>query len=98
MNIENTAKGYQQLIDEIGKEQKQMNEHIIYLITGIVGAKELSDQEYEVFVSRTLYHNRFEDIGYTMGITNSSVKTYYGRALKKLQATAKRISIKYENK
>jgi hypothetical protein len=33
-----------------------------------------------------------------MQITESTAKTYYGRALKKLQATAKRISIKYENK
>ena len=90
MNIENTARGYQQLIDEIGKEQEKMNEHIIYLITGIVGAKELSDQEYEVFVSRTLYHNRFEDIGCTMSISESSVKNLLWQGIKEAPSHSKK--------
>ena len=45
-DIENTAKGYQDLIDEVEKDQEKINEHIVYLLTGIGGAKELSDQEY----------------------------------------------------
>ena len=97
-DIENQAKGYQDLIDEVEKDQEKINEHIVYLLTGIVGAKELSDQEYEVFINRTLYNNKFEDIACNMQIRESTAKTYYGRALNKLQATAKRISIKHENK
>ena len=73
-DIENQAKGYQDLIDEVEKDQEKINEHIVYLLTGIVGAKELSDQEYEVFINRTLYNNKFEDIACNMQIEKAQLK------------------------
>ena len=95
-DIENTAKGYQELIDEIEKEKKDIDNHVIYMITGVVGSKVLSEQEYNVFIERALNHRKFEDIALTLGIKKQVAWTYYQRAVKKLENTAKDITYKFK--
>lgn len=97
MNIENEAKGYQDLIDEIEIEQQRIIKQLRYTLTGVIGGRQLSDQEYQVFVERALTMKPFGDIAYNMGITESTAKTYFERATKKLAAEASRLKAKLED-
>ena len=97
MNIENEAKGYQHLIDEIEIEQRRIIKQLRYTLTGVIGGRQLSDQEYQVFVERALTMKPFGDIAYNMGITESTAKTYFERATKKLAAEASRLKAKLED-
>lgn len=96
-NIENEAKGYQDLIDEIEIEQQRIIKQLRYTLTGVIGGRQLSDQEYQVFVERALTMKPFGDIAYNMGITESTAKTYFERATKKLAAEASRLKAKLED-
>lgn len=96
-NIENEAKGYQDLIDEIEIEQRRIIKQLRYTLTGVIGGRQLSDQEYQVFVERALTMKPFGDIAYNMGITESTAKTYFERATKKLAAEASRLKAKLED-
>jgi len=96
-NIENEAKGYQDLIDEIEIEQKRIIKQLRYTLTGVIGGRQLSDQEYQVFIERALTMKPFGDIAYNMGITESTAKTYFERATKKLAAEASRLKAKLED-
>ena len=97
MNIENEAKGYQDLIDEIEIEQQRIIKQLRYTLTGVIGGRQLSDQEYQVFIERALTMKPFGDIAYNMGITESTAKTYFERATKKLAAEASRLKAKLED-
>lgn len=96
-NIENEAKGYQDLIDEIEIEQQRIIKQLRYTLTGVIGGRQLSDQEYQVFVERALTMKPFGDIAYNMGIAESTAKTYFERATKKLAAEASRLKAKLED-
>jgi len=78
-DIENTAKGYQDLIDEVEKDQIKIIEELKYVLTGVVGGRQLSEQEYQCFIERAVDKNKFEDIGFNLGISESAAKTYYQR-------------------
>tara|TARA_X000001388_G_C2193261_1_gene108397 strand:- start:372 stop:668 length:297 start_codon:yes stop_codon:yes gene_type:complete len=93
-NIENQARGIQDLIDEIEKEQDKITEKLRYTLTGVIGGRELSDQEYAVFVERALTNKSFSDIAFNLSINESSAKTYYKRAIDKLSACATRLKHK----
>jgi len=95
-NIENQAIGYQHLIDEIEVEQERIIKQLRYTLTGVIGGRQLSEQEYEVFIQRALSMKPFNDIAFNMGITESTAKTYFQRATKKLAAEATRLKIKLE--
>ena len=97
-DIENESKGYQQLIDEVEKDQIKIIEELKYVLTGVVGGRQLSDQEYECFIERAVDKNKFEDIGLTLGISESAAKTYYQRAIKKLEAEATRVTLRLKRK
>tara|TARA_R110000765_G_scaffold425769_2_gene539506 strand:- start:1097 stop:1399 length:303 start_codon:yes stop_codon:yes gene_type:complete len=97
-NIENESKGYQDLIDEIEKDQEKIIEELKYVLTGVVGGRQLSDQEYQCFVERAVDKNKFDDIAFNMCITESSAKTYYQRAIKKLEAEATRVTLRLKRK
>jgi len=97
LNIENEAKGYQDLIDEIEIEQQRIIKQLRYTLTGVIGGRQLSDQEYQVFTERALTMKPFGDIAYNMGITESTAKTYFERATKKLAAEASRLKAKLED-
>jgi len=97
LNIENEAKGYQDLIDEIEVEQQRIIKQLRYTLTGVIGGRQLSDQEYQVFIERALTMKPFGDIAYNMGITESTAKTYFERATKKLAAEASRLKAKLED-
>lgn len=87
-NIENTARSYQDLIDEVEKEQAKMLNELKYVLTGVVGGRELSDQEYEVFYERSVKKHKFSHIAFNMRISESACKTYYNRAIRKLSKQA----------
>jgi len=87
-HIDNEAFGYQQLLDEISKEEKNIKRRIRFMMAGIVASKEFSKQEYEVFIDRTLYQRSFKDISLTLGIEESTARVYFHRASKKLQKAA----------
>ena len=87
-NIENTARSYQDLIDEVEQEQAQMLQELKYVLTGIVAGRELTDQEYQTFYDRTIYKKPFADIAFNLRISESACKTYYNRAIKKLSKQA----------
>jgi len=87
-NLNNVAKGYQELIDEVEQEQAKMLEELKYVLTGIVAGRELTDQEYQTFYDRTIYKKPFADIAFNMRISESACKTYYNRAIKKLSKQA----------
>ena len=97
-DIENTAKGYQDLIDEVEKDQEKIIEELKYVLTGVVGGRQLSDQEYQCFIERAVDKNKFEDIGFNLGISESAAKTYYQRAIKKLEAEATRVTLRLKRK
>ena len=97
-DIENTAKGYQDLIDEVEKDQRKIIEELKYVITGVVGGRQLSDQEYQCFIERAVDKNKFEDIGFNLGISESAAKTYYQRSIKKLEAEATRVTLRLKRK
>ena len=97
-NIENESKGYQQLIDEVEKDQIKIIEELKYVLTGVVGGRQLSDQEYQCFIERAVDKNKFEDIGFNLGISESAAKTYYQRAIKKLEAEATRVTLRLKRK
>lgn len=97
-DIENTAKGYQDLIDEVEKEQVKIIEELKYVLTGVVGGRQLSDQEYQCFIERAVDKNKFEDIGFNLGISESAAKTYYQRSIKKLEAEATRVTLRLKRK
>ena len=54
-NIENTARSYQDLIDEVEQEQAKMLEELKYVLTGVVAGREPSEQEYQCFYDRSIY-------------------------------------------
>ena len=97
-NIENESKGYQDLLDEIEKDQIKIIEELKYVLTGVVGGRQLSDQEYQCFIERAVDKNKFEDIGFNLGISESAAKTYYQRAIKKLEAEATRVTLRLKRK
>jgi len=97
-DIENTAKGYQDLIDEVEKDQEKIIEELKYVLTGVVGGRQLSDQEYQCFIERAVDKNKFEDIGFNLGISESAAKTYYQRSIKKLEAEATRVTLRLKRK
>ncbi len=97
-DIENTAKGYQDLIDEVEKDQIKIIEELKYVLTGVVGGRQLSDQEYQCFIERAVDKNKFEDIGFNLGISESAAKTYYQRSIKKLEAEATRVTLRLKRK
>jgi len=97
-DIENTAKGYQDLIDEVEKDQIKIIEELKYVLTGVVGGRQLSEQEYQCFIERAVDKNKFEDIGFNLGISESAAKTYYQRAIKKLEAEATRVTLRLKRK
>ena len=63
-----------------------------YVLTGVVGGRELSDQEYEVFYERSVKKHKFSYIAFNMRISESACKTYYNRAIRKLSKQATLIS------
>jgi len=97
-DIEITAKGYQDLIDEVEKDQIKIIEELKYVLTGVVGGRQLSDQEYQCFIERAVDKNKFEDIGFNLGISESAAKTYYQRSIKKLEAEATRVTLRLKRK
>mgnify|MGYP000135327999 FL=1 len=97
-DIENTAKGYQDLIDEVEKDQEKIIEELKYVLTGVVGGRQLSEQEYQCFIERAVDKNKFEDIGFNLGISESAAKTYYQRSIKKLEAEATRVTLRLKRK
>jgi len=97
-DIEQSAFGYQQLIDEVEKDQIKIIEELKYVLTGVVGGRQLSDQEYQCFIERAVDKNKFEDIGFNLGISESAAKTYYQRAIKKLEAEATRVTLRLKRK
>lgn len=97
-NLENESKGYQDLLDEIEKEQVKIIEELKYVLTGVVGGRQLSDQEYQCFIERAVDKKKFDDIAFNMCITESSAKTYYQRAIKKLEAEATRVTLRLKRK
>ena len=97
-NIENESKGYQDLLDEIEKDQIKIIEELKYVLTGVVGGRQLSDQEYQCFIERAVDKKKFDDIAFNLGITESSAKTYYQRAIKKLEAEARRVTLLLKRK
>ena len=97
-NIEQQSRGYQDLIDEIEKDQVKIIEELKYVLTGVIGGRQLSDQEYQCFVERAVDKKKFDDIAFNMAITESSAKTYYQRAIKKLEAEARRVTLRLKRK
>ena len=97
-NIENESKGYQALLDEIEKDQIKIIEELKYVLTGVGGGRQLSDQEYQCFIERAVDKKKFDDIAFNLGITESSAKTYYQRAIKKLEAEARRVTLRLKRK
>jgi len=97
-SIDNQAKGYQDLIDEVEKEQAKILKELKYVLTGIQGGRSLSDQEYQCFIERALEKKKFDDIAYNMRISESSAKTYYNRAIKKLSKEATLVKYKLRRK
>ena len=97
-DIEQSAFGYQQLIDEVEKDQIKIIEELKYVLTGVVGGRQLSDQEYQCFIERAVDKNKFEDIGFNLGISESAAKTYYQRSIKKLEAEATRVTLRLKRK
>ena len=87
-NIENTARSYQDLIDEVEKEQQQILHELKYVLTGVIAGRELSEQEYQCFYDRTIYKKPFADIAFNLRISESAFKTFYNRAIKKLSKQA----------
>ncbi len=87
-HIENEAFGYQQLLDEISNEEEHIKREVRFMMTGIVAARDFSEQEYSVFIERTLYQRKFKDISITLGISESTARVYFHRASKKLQEKA----------
>ena len=97
-NLENESKGYQDLLDEIEKDQIKIIEELKYVLTGVVGGRQLSEQEYQCFIERAVDKKKFDDIAFNLGITESSAKTYYQRAIKKLEAEARRVTLRLKRK
>lgn len=97
-DIENTAKGYQDLIDEVEKDQRKIIEELKYVLTGVIGGRQLSEQEYQCFIERAVDKNKFDDIGFNLGISESAAKTYYQRSIKKLEAEATRVTLRLKRK
>ena len=73
-------------------------EELKYVLTGVVGGRQLSDQEYQCFIERAVDKNKFEDIGFNLGISESAAKTYYQRSIKKLEAEATRVTLRLKRK
>jgi hypothetical protein len=94
IDIENTDKNYYNLLMEISEMNEKINDEIIILLTGIIASNSFSDQEYKVFTLRIINKSKFKDIALTLSLSLSSVKTYYKRAIDKLNATAIQISSK----
>lgn len=92
-NIENESKGYQDLLDDISKEENIHHSKIKYMVVGLKAAKKMTEKEYFVFTERTIYHSRFIDICLNMGISESACKTYYQRGLEKLKQTYQEVKL-----
>ena len=97
-DIENESKGYQDLLDEVEKDQIKIIEELKYVLTGVVGGRQLSDQEYQCFIERAVDKKKFDDIAFNLGISESAAKTYYQRSIKKLEAEATRVTLRLKRK
>lgn len=97
-NIENESKGYQDLLDEIEKDQVRIIEELKYVLTGVVGGRQLSENEYQCFIERAVDKKKFDDIAFNLSISESAAKTYYQRAIKKLEAEATRVTLRLKRK
>jgi len=94
IDLENTDKNYYDLLVEISEMNEKINNEIVILLTGIIAANSFSEQEYKVFTLRIINKSKFKDIALTLSLSLSSVKTYYKRAIDKLNAAAVQISSK----
>ena len=47
---------------------------------------------------RPINKKKFDDIGFNLGISESAAKTYYQRAIKKLEAEARRVTLRLKRK
>jgi len=92
-NIEQEAKGYQDLADELSKLEKVHQSKIKYMLVGLQAAKKMTDQEYKIFVERTTYQYTFEDIGLNMGIKKQTVQYHYEKAVKILRETYQEVKL-----
>ena len=88
IDIDNTDESYINLIEEIENHNAKVDSALIYIITGLIAAQELSKQEYKVFIERVLQKQKFDQISLNLSLSVSSVKTYYTRALRKLNKVA----------
>lgn len=88
IDIENTDESYINLIEEIENHNAKVDSAVIYMLTGLIAAQELSKQEYKVFIERVLQKQKFDQISLNLSLSVSSVKTYYTRALRKLNKVA----------
>ena len=64
----------------------------------MVGGRQLSENEYQCFIERAVDKKKFDDIAFNLAISESSAKTYYQRAIKKLEAEAKRVTLRLKRK
>ena len=88
IDIDNTDESYINLIEEIENHNAKVDSAVIYMLTGLIAAQELSKQEYKVFIERVLQKQKFDQISLNLSLSVSSVKTYYTRALRKLNKVA----------
>ncbi|MEL0173676.1 MAG: sigma factor-like helix-turn-helix DNA-binding protein [bacterium] len=94
IDLENTDRNYYDLLVEISEMNEKINNEIVILLTGIIASNSFSEQEYKVFTLRIINKSKFKDIALTLSLSLSSVKTYYKRAIDKLNASAIQISSK----
>ena len=88
IDIDNTDESYINLIEEIENHNAKVDSAVIYMLTGLIAAQELSKQEYKVFIERVLQKQKFDQISLNLSLSVSSVKKYYTRALRKLNKVA----------
>lgn len=98
IDIENTDKSVADLVQELEDHNKRIDQAVIYMLTGLICSKILSEQEYKVFIERVLSKSKFDRIAMELSLSQSSVKTYYSRALKKLNKIAIETECKFNRK
>ena len=98
IDIDNTNKSYLDLIEELEDHNNKIDKAVIYMLTGLICSKILSEQEYKVFIERVLMKSKFDSIALQLSLSQSSVKTYYSRALKKLNKIAIETECKFNRK
>ena len=94
IDLDNTDKNYSDLLLEISEMNEKINNEILILLTGVIASNNFSDQEYKVFILRIVNKSKFKDIALELSLSLSSVKTYYRRAIDKLNACAIRVRSK----